>query len=138
MKIVLSVLLFAITSSAEGQTTSSIPASKDTLSFREQKAAWARSLARANADAEKDILAFREQLKANRVRANTDAEKNTLLFREQKAGWATSLARANADAEKDILAFREHLKAKRARAKTDAENGPKDRPGDRDAGGNRP
>jgi len=107
MKIALSVLLLASTSSAEAQTTP-LPASRDTLSISEQiNAEWSR----ADREAEKAIPSFREQ-KADWARASREAEKHGLSFREQKADWA--------------------------RANKDAENGPKDRPWDRDANGNRP
>ena len=62
--------------------------------------------------ASKDTLSISEQIKAEWARADREAEKATPSFREQKADWA--------------------------RANKDAENGPKDRPWDRDADGNRP
>jgi hypothetical protein len=80
-----------------------------------------------------DTLSISEQIKAEWARADREAEKATPSFREQKADWA----RANKDAEKHGLSFREQ-KADWARANKDAENGPKDRPWDRDADGNRP
>jgi len=83
--------------------------------------------------ASKDTLSISEQIKAEWARADREAEKATPSFREQKADWA----RANKDAEKHGLSFREQ-KADWARANKDAENGPKDRPWDRDADGNRP
>ena len=83
--------------------------------------------------ASKDTLSIGEQIKAEWARADREAEKATPSFREQKAEWA----RASREAEKHGLSFREQ-KADWARANKDAENGPKDRPWDRDADGNRP
>ena len=83
--------------------------------------------------ASKDTLSISEQIKAEWARADREAEKATPSFSEQKANWA----RESRDAEKHGLSFREQ-KADWARANKDAENGPKDRPWDRDADGNRP
>jgi hypothetical protein len=99
--IVLLVFLLASASSAEGQTTP-LPASKDTLSFQERKAEWARE----DREAEKYGLSFREQ-KAEWARANRDAEKHGLSFREQKADWAAEWDRASREAEKQGPSFPE-------------------------------
>jgi hypothetical protein len=62
--------------------------------------------------ASKDTLSIRAQIEAEWARADREAEKRDLSFSERKADWA--------------------------RANKDAETGPKDRPWDRDAQGNRP
>jgi hypothetical protein len=61
------------------------------------------------------------------------ASKTPSIGEQIEAEWA----RSDKEAEKHNLSFRE-LKAKWARANKDAENGPKSRPWDRDAHGDRP
>jgi hypothetical protein len=60
----------------------------------------------------KDTLSIRAQIEAEWARSDREAERRDLSFSERKADWA--------------------------RANRDVENGPKARPWDRDAEGNRP
>ena len=98
-KIVLLFFLLASASSAEGQTTP-LPASKDTLSIREQiNAEWAR--------------------------ADREAEKASPSFREKKAEWAAEWERVDKEAEKLGPSFSEWIREN----KREAQSGPKkDRP----------
>ena len=118
--IVLLVFLLASASSAEGQTTP-LPASKDTLSFQERKAEWARE----DREAEKYGLSFREQKAdwaAEWDRASREAEKQGPSFPEQKAEWD----RQSREAEKHGPSFREWTRENKRR---EVESGPKkDRP----------